>query len=392
MMIENPFIYGPPITDPLQFIGRRDQLHQIYGYLTASKNVLVVGGRRIGKTSLLKVLSQPQFAVANGFDVQKVTFAYVDFQEFPIQATSVDFWRFVFNKLMPQPEPGAWQAELETVLTGRHVEIADISRLLDEISRSGLKVVLLLDEIEYFSRHPALDTNLFGTMNMLCSLGRINVIAACHREPASESIESDIDFFESLSVIRLPCFIHHEAEELVYRSLQKVNAGFEFEPAEFDLAFQLSGGYPFFFQMACSYLFDAYQSGQVLPERLKYVQTEIAKEMAQHFRYFWEASTDQEQQILQLMAGEQNQLSERPAWFSLGTLQAQGFVVLEESLSSLVGRSLIVKDNGCFTLLLPLFSEWLRQSYPLDAGTKLPAQQKSWIKRWLFALRRKLRI
>lgn len=62
MAESNPFTFGPMITDPQRFIGRRAELAIITARLNGSQpqGSAIVGPRRIGKSSLLHYLYQPR--------------------------------------------------------------------------------------------------------------------------------------------------------------------------------------------------------------------------------------------------------------------------------------------------------------------------------------------
>jgi hypothetical protein len=57
---DNPYIYGDPVNEPIAFFGREDELNQILQAMTkpAKQDILIVGERRTGKTSLLYQLQQ----------------------------------------------------------------------------------------------------------------------------------------------------------------------------------------------------------------------------------------------------------------------------------------------------------------------------------------------
>lgn len=62
MATGNLFTFGPMITDPDRFIGRRAELEIITTRLNGSQpqGMAVVGPRRIGKSSLLHYLYRPR--------------------------------------------------------------------------------------------------------------------------------------------------------------------------------------------------------------------------------------------------------------------------------------------------------------------------------------------
>ena len=73
-MYTNPFTYGRPIEDPDLLYGRDLTLNQIVGRLrnVAFESTSIVGERRSGKTSLLKVLMHPKIRERFDLDDQYI--------------------------------------------------------------------------------------------------------------------------------------------------------------------------------------------------------------------------------------------------------------------------------------------------------------------------------
>ncbi len=60
-MTTNPFVYGKPITYPAGFLGRKRELNRIYNKFQQLCSVSVVGERRVGKSSLLRLITLSEF-------------------------------------------------------------------------------------------------------------------------------------------------------------------------------------------------------------------------------------------------------------------------------------------------------------------------------------------
>ncbi len=76
MSINNPYFYGPMVTDPAMFFGRKDELARIRDRLRKGVSTAVIGSRRIGKSSLLYQLAQQTDALPEG-----VLAVYLDLQD-----------------------------------------------------------------------------------------------------------------------------------------------------------------------------------------------------------------------------------------------------------------------------------------------------------------------
>ena len=82
MNATNPFIYGNPLSDPQRFIGRRSEVEQIYSRLRNPEfeSSSLVGERRMGKTSILNIISRSEVVQTNGLDPARYSFVYMDLQ------------------------------------------------------------------------------------------------------------------------------------------------------------------------------------------------------------------------------------------------------------------------------------------------------------------------
>ena len=99
-MTSNPFTFGNPIRDPNRFIGRKEEIRQIVNRLRSSahESTSVVGERRIGKTSLLKHLDNPEVAAELGLVPEEYCMVYIDFQGLT-DITPQRFWKRVLHKM-----------------------------------------------------------------------------------------------------------------------------------------------------------------------------------------------------------------------------------------------------------------------------------------------------
>ncbi|MEZ4516185.1 MAG: ATP-binding protein [Chloroflexota bacterium] len=81
MSVDNPFYHRGAIRRQEDFIGRSTELAQILGLLRNGQSVSLIGPRRIGKSSLLLHLAQPDVRSSYGLDGSNALFALLDCQE-----------------------------------------------------------------------------------------------------------------------------------------------------------------------------------------------------------------------------------------------------------------------------------------------------------------------
>ena len=60
MLTQNPYQISRPITAPQDLFGRKTEFEMIYQMLLSGESVNVMGARRIGKSSFLRMLPSPE--------------------------------------------------------------------------------------------------------------------------------------------------------------------------------------------------------------------------------------------------------------------------------------------------------------------------------------------
>jgi hypothetical protein len=370
-IITNPFTYGRPILDPKRFCGRAEEVHRIFTCLKKPESVSIVGERRIGKTSLLKYIADPDIRKEAGLRPEESAFVFVDFQELPSTATPADFWAGVLRDVGRQIGDTELRSEIERAIVERPLGTQEVGRLLDNVTKQGRKVVLLLDELENTTQQPHFGRDFFDGLHHLASLRGLILVTASYRDLVELGHTIEIvssPFFNIFSVVRLSCFTEEEAAELVRKYLGMANVGFDFEPDEKELALRFSSGFPCFFQMACCALFEAHVRGYSLPERLSFARDFLVEQMAGHFEYYWRRSSPEEQRSLQALVMLQSETKD-------GVLPEWG--ISAGATLSLEKRNLVIREQDEARLFSPLFGKWIMES-PI-AGTReliVEAQQR----------------
>ena len=74
----NPFFHRGPIRDPTYFFGREHEAGQALSLLGNSQSISLVGQRRIGKTSFLFHISDPEVLSQHSLSLDEHLFVYVD--------------------------------------------------------------------------------------------------------------------------------------------------------------------------------------------------------------------------------------------------------------------------------------------------------------------------
>ncbi|HEY7544350.1 MAG TPA: ATP-binding protein, partial [Blastocatellia bacterium] len=81
-MTSNPYLNRVAIKDPRQFFGRAREVSKIFSRIGASRpqSISVVGERRIGKSSLLQYINNPEVRLRHLDRPASFVFVFIDLQ------------------------------------------------------------------------------------------------------------------------------------------------------------------------------------------------------------------------------------------------------------------------------------------------------------------------
>lgn len=146
-MDENPFAPYAPALPPV-FVDREREVDLIFSHIRSTQrgNVAVSGPLGIGKTSLLRYVSDPRVAASQGVEPPAYISLYVDVHAVaPFSAAR--FWRRV-AQLLPRFADSDVAASAAR-LSGESIDILELEEFLDGLAARGTTLVLLLDEFEW---------------------------------------------------------------------------------------------------------------------------------------------------------------------------------------------------------------------------------------------------
>lgn len=100
-MTTNPFIYGKPVTYSAKFSGRKSELNRIYNKFQQLCSVSIVGERRVGKSSLLRLITLPEFR--QQFEIgEEFALCFADLQGVRKNIDTDEFWKWILEELSGQ--------------------------------------------------------------------------------------------------------------------------------------------------------------------------------------------------------------------------------------------------------------------------------------------------
>src|SRR5580700_11374175 len=184
----SPFLHGNPVPHD-QLVGRRRALARILDRLAHhGQSCAILGEPRTGKTSLLDYLASPTARTAlHCGDVEHIIVSYIDSHTLDHGLHDTDFWERAFDaldapvSLFPHDAPArealsAWRAG--------GCQTKRIPQLLASFHASGVRLVLLIDELDYLVQHCVTNPRgFFGTLRSAATTtrGALAVVVATRR-------------------------------------------------------------------------------------------------------------------------------------------------------------------------------------------------------------------
>jgi hypothetical protein len=200
MLLVAPYQRGKPVFG-WQFFGRERELDTL---VNTRENTAVVGGRRVGKTSLL--MEAARRLVERGEDAH-----YIDVQNL---GTSRDVALAIVRALDPK-------RTAEIVRRGRALGERDLQAVLHHHTARQQRLTLLLDELGLLisSARPE-DWSFFGTLRKFAQSGSLRVIFSCFQElflRQEENFGGPLVNFAN--TMRLGLFSDDDVRELLFAPL-----------------------------------------------------------------------------------------------------------------------------------------------------------------------------
>lgn len=382
-MIDNPFTFGNPIRDPARFCGRKAEIRKVVNRLAsrAHESTAIVGERRIGKTSLLYHLSNPQNAANLGMPAEEYCMVYIDFQGLT-DITPHRFWDRVLQKMSRAMCDEHLDPEINELRSREGFDLFDLEDLFASASASGRTIVLFMDEFEYVTQNPKFGSDFFGGLRALAihqdlalvPATRRGLVELCHSEEIKGS-----PFFNIFANVVLRPLAGADVQELFSRYTQ--GSEFVFSPGQVELCHSLGGGYPFFLQMAGYYLADAKQQGFTEEALRDQVISRFDAEAASHYEYFWSHCSESEKiTLLVILALCQQKAGQKsiPSRENIAKLHPQA----QLDIPSLLDRGLLHESDAEYRLLSPSLERWIAREISATPQTEEDAES---VEEWLRA-------
>lgn len=301
MSVDNPFFHRGAIRRASYFHGRQKEVDQILGLLRNGQSVSLIGPRRIGKSSILLHLCRPAVRERYGMDPSAALFVMLDCQELGGSPPEE-----VYEALLMGLVDTASDAELELEAAQQPGTYRALDRILNQISKRKIPVVVLLDEFELLAANEHLTPYFFARLRGLTTKYGLAYLTTSQRPLFAITAEEEIlssPFFNIFVTLPLGLFSHEEAVTLFKRRLESTSISFSPELIEHLL--ELVGPHPFFMHIAGYHSFQLAVQGKLGSDQASFaaVDEPVEIEAESHLSYLWSNLSAEEQLALALADG-----------------------------------------------------------------------------------------
>ncbi len=292
--IINPYIAGAPVTEKRMFFGREDIFQWIENSITGqyADHILVVHGqRRVGKTSVLKQLSNrlPHHYIPVFFDLQGRTHATLGHFLWWLARETVRVLKQERDIEVPPPQKDAFAADPEffenQFLTSLRTHLGKDTLLLtfdefDNLEESEVREELARPLIDHLRR-------LMGqpNLNFIFSIGssgrKLENMQAAYT-----------DFFKTALYKKISFLSEEQTHNLVTRPVEGI---IEYERAAVERIYGITSGHPYFTQLTCHELFARCQRTEqrkIAVADVESVLDDVVERGTVNLKFVWDEASD----------------------------------------------------------------------------------------------------
>lgn len=288
----NPYQSSRPITKPEDLFGRKTEFELVYQMILSGESINVMGPRRIGKSSFLKVLPKPE--------IQKQVFEKQIFDEHYI-------FNYIDMESQKKVSPFNFLTKLTQQLSKTGLDInpdiqsySDFEKIIEKLTDQKKRLIILLDEFDCVAKNEQFDIQFFDMLRYYQQQYLVlYIVASTERiKKVSKSAVTSSPFFNIFRFLRLGLLTKKEAENLICKddslSLHK------------HFVRLITGEHPFFISLLCFYIyyFKNTDPGLTFEEINEKALAHFMEEAFDHFIYYWEHISADERVVLKKIVGK----------------------------------------------------------------------------------------
>lgn len=356
--IDNPYFNRIAIKDPKYFYGREEEVRYIISLLRNTQSCSIVGSRRIGKSSLINHVSNPEILRQHGLNPDDFIFIPIDLEGLG-DITQSDFFGMIIEEIRNGIKYSDQRAKIEKILAQETIKFLDLKNIFRDISDQGINIIFLFDEFELITKNDNLDSNFYSGLRNLANSFNVGYITSSYVPLLELTLSKETlgsPFFNFFTQIDLSLMDESAVMDIITKPLQEYNK--QFPDDIIDFIKTTAGPHPFFLQLLCFIIHSVMlDKGTVSSSDLPDILKRFKNEAQPHYQYFWNHLTPDEHTVLSII--QQGASSEALAQY-------------KSILLSLKKKALITETPKGISLYSKAFHEYI-PTLPLSE-TKMKAE------------------
>lgn len=372
--LKNPYTFGVPVRGEGKFFGREEELQLIFDTLEnvprgQKQDIVVLGPRRIGKSSLLYRLVD--LLTPN----KEFVPVYVDVQNIKPRTMRVLFYK-ILQRIRQNYRQQSPQIELPTFKTLELNDISadleylifdeDMTRLNHAIEIQDLpRLVLIFDEVELLLEFGGKDT-LEWFRSLIQSLLFSTFVVAGSEQLYSLTQDYGSPFYNIFKTIELHPLTTEAAQKLILAPAEEI--GMTISPLEVEKILTYTGNNPYFIQGICHYLVEAlnFQNRRhAYSEDVDRVIDQSVEYLSAQFAYVWGGVSQVQKAILYNLVKIKKPQTAEALILSLPRSETfrtfiQSKQEQEDTFDDLLQQQILkLTNNTYYWFVILLFADWI---------------------------------
>jgi len=367
----NPFRYGSAVTGEY-FCNRVHEIQELKSYIKSAQNVFIYSNRRLGKTSLIKVVSETlaKEVITIYVDVHRASspaqfleiYSKAISQAFLSRKEKIERIASFFSRVIPTFEfgkDGNWKVSFDFSRTKSSVERAldEVYELPEKIAKDYKKrVVVIFDEFQEISQFNGKQferkmRSFIQHHSEVCYIfmgSKTHIILEMFSDPERA-------FYKSAKVYPLPPIYTEELVNFICRRFE--SGGKKISNLLAKKIVNLSKNIPYCVQMLSSTIW-LNSSEEVKDFDIENALEEILLSQNELFYSWYDFCSPHQRAVLNALV-KTNEIFSQDArlLYNLGSTSS-----VQTSLRALMKNGLVSKDNGKYHIVDPFFQIWLKRN------------------------------
>lgn len=356
----NPYNYKNPVYDVSEFFGRKALVSKIYSRIGAMRpqSVSVVGDYKIGKTSLLHYLIQPEIQIKFLDDPQNYIFLFISIRD----SEKNTLQDFIIELCLAIAEKVDGDFSFTTIKAC----YSWYKRTVENLTKQGKKFILFLDDFNLVTQNSDFPLEFFSFLRSLANNFNVAYVTSSYQDLQKLCFSKDVEespFFNIFTNITLRAFEQDVIREII---IQKNSDKAIPLDKQISITQAFTGGFPYLVQLAGDIFYSLHDfskaSDIVQPfSRLYYEKSKP------FFSTLWD-NLEEEYQMLLLQTVSRQSIPESQMYM----------------INELIRKNYLFKSDKHYKLFSPTFNKFIRE----EIQTSTPLFSRNFFSQILKFLRR----